>query len=899
MAEELEKYREKRDPNLTPEPMGGPSREREGPLLFCVQKHNATNLHYDLRLELDGVLLSWAVPKGPSLSIEDKRYAVHVEDHPLDYVSFEGLIPKGEYGGGEVVLWDAGFYSPDEGGVLAFGDRKEAQRRIREELKAGKIAFTLLGTKLKGSWTLVKTKEGWLLIKHTDRFVESRDVLAMDRSIMTGRTIEDLQHGKVAKAVVWPPPGVGARFPAPFRPMLCNTVDAAFDDPEWSFEPKLDGVRILAFVENGQARLYSRNLNDITVSFPEVAARLAEQMVKNVVIDGEIVAFDASGKPGFHNIQQRLHLKNELQVRNVAAQFPCVLYAFDILHCEGLDFRGLPQNQRRLLLEQVLAPSPGLQIVHHVLGEGKKLYDVCIAAGFEGIVAKHRDSRYDVGKRSNLWRKLRGFTSDEFIVAGYTLADGGRRGFSALVLARSGADGQLEYVGNVGTGFDEAAIASLRERLDKMLILPCPFPAVPTMIDTPTWTRPELVAEIKYAEITPAGVLRSPVFLRIREDKSASDLIEEAVGMPATATTMDSSATTLDEVLPDILAQLEDKRPNLTIQVGEHKVDLSNLDKVYWPETETSPAITKRDLIRYYARIGEAMIPHLTDRPFTMIRFPEGIYGEKFFQKHFAQPRPDYVNTVWLFSESNSENQRYIVCDNLPTLLWLGQLATLECHVWHSRTNSEPDHPPYPLIFADSEANMDASLLNYSDFLTFDMDPYTYAGHEKKGDEPELNRKAFEQAIMVGRALKQMLDQLGIVSYVKTSGKTGLHVFAPIIRNLDFDTVRRLCGTLCGFIVKQFPNDATTEWQVDKRTGKVFMDFNMNVRGKTLATAYSPRAHPGGPVSMPIKWEELDHIYPTDFTVLTAPDRVAAVGDMWADINERKVDVRSIVQAVG
>lgn len=903
-ADDLDLYREKRDPALTPEPMGG-SDKREGPLLFCFHKHAATNLHYDLRLELDGKLLSWAVPKGPSLNPDDKRFAVHVEDHPLLYVAFEGVIPKGEYGGGEMVLWDTGFYTPDEGGILALDDREEAQKRIREELAAGKIALTFLGTKVKGSWTLVRTKDGWLLIKHTDRFVDKqRDLLTLERSVVTGRTVEDLRAGKVARPTPWPPESGAARFPAPFRPMLAQPIERPFDDPEWTFEPKLDGVRVLAFVENGRARLYSRNLNEITISFPEVAERLAAQIPKNFVVDGEIVGFDQEGRPGFHNIQQRLHLNNEFEVRNLMSRFPVVCYLFDILHFEGLDLRTAPQCQRRMILEQAIAPDPGIQIVHSVPGEGKRLFDACLAAGLEGIVAKHRDSRYDVGRRTTHWRKLRAFTSDEFIVVGYSLAEGGRRGFSALCLAQPDSDGALVYRGNVGTGFTESQIADMRVRLDQMKADSCPLATEPTMIDTPVWVRPEWVAEIKYAEITPVGMLRSPVFLRLREDKSAQELIDEARGVEATVEVRDHEPapepiqSPPSEFLPDILAQLDDARPNLTITVGTHKVDLSNLDKVYWPATETTPPILKRDLIRYYARIGAAMVPHLRDRPFTMIRFPEGINGEKFFQKHFAQPRPDYVDVIYLFSESNSENQRYVVCNNLPTLLWLGQLATLECHVWHSRSSVEPDHPTHPLIFTDSEANIEASLLNYPDFLTFDMDPYTYAGHEKAGEEPELNRKAFEQAILVGKALKQMLDGLGVETYVKTSGKTGLHVFVPIVRNIDFDSVRRLCGTLCGFIVKQFPHDATTEWQVDKRTGKVFLDFNMNVRGKTLAAAYSPRAHPGGPVSMPIRWEELDRIYPTDFNVFTAPDRVAAAGDVWSDIDSHKTDLRAIVQAM-
>lgn len=895
MGDELQPYREKRDPGVTPEPFGGPLSGRSGPLLFCVQKHAATNLHYDLRLEAGGVLLSWAVPKGPSLDPADKRYAVHVEDHPLDYVSFEGTIPKGEYGGGEVLLWDTGFYTPDEGGVLVLDDRAEAERRVREEFEAGKIAFTLLGAKLKGSWTLVRTKEGWLLIKHHDRFADpQRDVLLADRSVVSGRTIEDIRSGVPAKLTPWPPPGASAPYPGPFRPMLCASVEHAFDDPEWLFEPKLDGVRVLAFVQDGAARLLSRNLNDLTVSFPDVVEALGAQVPKNMVLDCEIVGFDAGGRPGFNAIQQRLHLKNALEVETVRARVPVVTFAFDILFLEGLDLRGLPFSQRRLVLEQVLSPTSALQVVHQVVGSGKALFDASVAAGLEGVVGKQRDSRYEPGKRSPMWRKVRAFRSDEFVVGGFTLADGGRKGFSALCVGKPREDGKLAFFGNVGTGFDEQMLNNLRARLDGMVSDECPFDPIPEMIDRPIWVEPRLVAEVKFAEITPTGMLRSPVFLRLREDKDAQDLQVDV--REGSEPTDPPSADDIDSVLPDILAQLEEPRKNLSLHFAGLRVDLTNLDKVYWPETPTSPAITKRDLIRYYARIGEAMVPHLADRPFTMIRFPEGIEGEKFFQKHWSQPKPDYVNSVWLYSESNKENQQYVVCDNLATLLWLGQLATLECHVWHSRTNPAPDHPNHPLVFTDTEASIDASLLNYPDYLTFDMDPYTYAGHERAGDEPELNEKAFQQARMVGLGLKAMLDSLGVRSFVKTSGKTGLHVFAPIVRNIDFDAVRHLCGTICGFLVKQFPNDATTEWQVEKRTGKVFLDFNMNVRGKTLAAAYSPRAHPGGPVSMPVRWEDIERVFPTDFTIWTAPDRVAATGDVWADIDHAKTDLRAVVE---
>lgn len=892
MADALEPYRAKRDPQVTPEPEAIRSLDRAGPLLFCVQKHAATQLHYDLRLELDGVLKSWAVPKGPSYDPSDKRYAVLVEDHPLDYVSFEGNIPKPEYGGGEMMLWDTGFYTPDEGGVYAFDDRRLAQDRLRAEFEAGKIAFTLLGTKLKGSWTLVRTKDGWLLIKHGDRFAGERDVLSEDRSVVTGRTIEEIGAEKAAHRTAWPPAGASASYPAPFRPMLCSSVQHAFDDPDWLFEPKLDGVRVLAFVREGKARLYTRNLNEITVSFPDVVARLESQIPRNAVFDGEIVGFDAEGKPGFHMIQQRIHLRNEIEVQGVVSRVPVVFFAFDILHLEGIDLRGAPLEQRRLVLRQVLSPDSGLQVVHQVIGAGKALYDVAVQTGFEGVVGKQRGSAYEAGRRSKAWRKVRSFTADEFVVCGFTVSGSARRDFGALILGKPTEEG-YRYVGNVGSGFDEPTLRDFRTRLEAMAQEKCPFPEVPDTIDPPVWVRPEWVVEVKYAEITPAGVLRSPVFLRLREDEAPQDLV--AVRDSEEATRLTNSEV---DMLPDILDQLEDSRKNLTLIVGGDSVDLTNLDKVYWPATESSPAITKRDLIRYYARIGRAMIPHLADRPFTMIRFPEGIEGERFFQKHWAQPKPDYADVVWLYSESNRENQRYIVCNNLPTLLWLGQLATLECHVWHSRTNPEPEHPDHPLVFADSEANIDASLLNFPDYITFDMDPYTYAGHEKAGDEPELNQKAFQQARIVAVALREMLEGLGLEPFVKTSGKTGLHVFVPIIRNIDFDAVRRLSGAVCNFLVQRFPEDATTEWQVERRTGKVFLDYTMNVRGKTLAAAYSPRAHPGGPISMPIHWEELDRIYPTDFTIHTAPERVSAIGDAWADIERSKCDLRGVIERI-
>lgn len=900
---DLESYRAKRDLEATPEPGVQVPGGRVGPLMFCLQKHAATNLHYDLRLELDGTLKSWAVPKGPSLDPADKRLAVLVEDHPFLYVAFEDVIPEGSYGAGEMILWDTGFYTPDEGGVLSLHDRDEANARLRAEFEAGKMSFTFLGQKMKGSWTLVRTQQNWLLIKHHDRFVSAtRDLLALDRSVLSGLTIEELGRGVASSRSPWPPDvACPAPIPTPFRPMLCEPIHKPFSDPRWIFEPKLDGVRAVAFLDGGSTRILSRNKLELTSRFPDVVAALEGQPSRRMVLDGELIGFGPDGRPRIHLLQQRLGVQREIDVRLAMAQTPVVYFVFDILWFEGIDCRSLPLSQRKMILDAVIFPNPGVQLVHRIPGEGETAFEACVAAGFEGIVAKQLTGRYESDRRSTSWRKLKAVTTADLAVCGFTRSATGRKGFSALVLGASDDAGGLRYVGNVGSGFDDTTLASLAATLETLATDRCPFATIPDTTDPATWVTPTLVAEIKYESYTATGMLRSPVFLGIRPDVTVDDVIRGQAVDPEEPGPLPDSGTQVSRKLIDIrriLEQLDAPKANLTLEVGQHRVDLTNLEKVYWPESADAPRFTKRDLIRYYAQIGDTMLPHLRDRPLTMIRFPEGIHGQRFFQKHWDQSLPPYVEIVTLFSESNSLNQPYVMANNLPTLLWLGQLATIECHVGAARIDPNPDGSHLGTTFTDSSANIDASALNFPDYVSFDLDPYTYSGQEKPGEEPELNRAAFAQALKVADVLKALLESLGLKTYVKTSGKTGLHIFVPIVRNLDFDVVRALCGTLCGFVVRQLPHDATTEWQVDRRTGKVFLDFNMNVRAKTLAAAFSPRALPGGAVSTPVTWLELPHIYPSDFTLTTVPDRVARGGDPWSDILSHKGDLRKVLDAL-
>lgn len=879
----LERYAQKRSFSRTPEPPAREAAAREGPLLFVVQKHAARRLHYDFRLELDGVLKSWAVPKGPSLDPADKRMAVQVEDHPFDYGSFEGVIPARQYGAGKVIVWDCGVYSPDEDQAYDFADRAAAQERLRRELEPGKLSIFLCGEKLKGSFALVRTAQTtqWLLIKHRDRFAQPNDVLARHHSVLSGVTLEEVGERQVRQRLPagrLAPSGPPEALPQRLQPMLAETGATPHSDPQWRYEPKLDGYRVLAFIDGAQVRLQSRRGLDLTACFPELVAELAQQPAGRLVLDGEIVALDPrSGRPSFNALQNRAQLKSATEIASAQRDTPVIFVCFDLLHFAGVNLRAAPYEDRRRYLSQCLLPAPHLQLVHSG-ASAEELYAAALAVGFEGIVGKRLDSAYLPGQRSRCWLKLKSAATAEFVIGGYTRGKGARDPLGALLLGYY-AGKSLRYAGHVGSGLDEESIAAVLAQVPKLKRPRSPFAEPPPLHRPTTWLDPKLVAEVSFAEFTTTDTLRVPVFLRLRSDVPARSVPRPAGRRDAAAPAVVVAADRAADEAGQVIAQLANPANTLQLSVGGARIKVTNLDRIYWPAQGKAAPITKRELLHYLAGVGRFMLPHLKDRPLTMIRMPEGIRGERFFQKHWAHSLPEFVETVTVFSESKDEQHRYLLANNLPTLLWLGQVGTLEFHIWHSRASLEPESPDAGTEYAGSLAALESSILNYPDYLVFDIDPYIYSGKEPKGAEPELNARGFAVGRRVALWARAVLKEMGLEAVVKTSGKTGLHLFVPIIRSVTFDEARRICETIGRHVMRAHPREITMEWAVEKRTGKIFIDYNMNVRGKTLNVAYSPRGVPGAPVSMPLTWEELEAAEPMDFTIKDVPARLEKTGD--------------------
>ncbi len=889
----LSEYAAKRKFTATPEPAPAVSAPGSGPLLFVVQQHSARRMHYDFRLECDGVLKSWAVPKGPSLDPADKRLAVHVEDHPYDYGSFEGVIPAKQYGAGEVIVWDCGVYSPDEGGATWFHDRKRAERDVREGIGKGKLSIQLRGEKLKGSFALVRTKDAksWLLIKHKDRFVSKEDVTRNDRSVLSGATVEEIAavplHRIPAARLV--PSGEPAPMPARLAPMLAEIGEQPFNKPGWMWEPKLDGYRVLAFIEGSGVRLRSRRGLDLSASFPALVAELATQGA-DMILDGEIVCFDAGGRPSFNALQNRVQLRTEREIAAADRNMPAVFYAFDLPHFGGVDLRKTPYQDRRRYLAQCLLPSPLVRLVH-ASNDGLAMRDAALASGFEGVVGKRAESRYEAGKRSPSWLKVKPTLTAEFVIGGYTQGRNSRGPLGALLVGYRDK-GKLRYASHVGSGFDSRTLGQVRARLERLKRKTSPFADKPPLNGPVTWVEPKTVAEIRFHSWTDDDALRAPVFVRLRDDIDPKTVRRAAAAQAAKPGT-GRSGNHADGEIGEVLSQLESPKAAFALAVGPHRIRLTHLDRVYWPEDESlqQPALTKRDLLRYFAQVSPYILPHLADRPLTMIRMPDGIGGQRFFQKHWDQEKPGFADTITVFSGTKEESHEYLVCNNLPTLLWLAQSGTLEFHVWHSSARPGPDAVTDSTDYASSLASLEGSILNYPDYIVFDLDPYIYSGKEAAGAEPELNTAAFETCKEVASWLRDLLQTMSLEPIVKTSGKTGLHIFVPVKRTLDFDAARQFSELVGRHLMRQHPRDITLEWSVTRRTGKIFMDYNMNVRGKTLNVAYSPRGVAGAPVSMPLDWDELTGAHPLDFRITNVAQRLSETGDRWREALSRKQSV--------
>jgi len=922
----LNEYRKKRHFEKTPEPAG--KVRGSGDRVFVVQKHAATRLHYDLRLEVDGVLKSWAVPKGPSMNPGDKRLAVQVEDHPFEYRKFEGSIPKGQYGGGEVIIWDEGTYAP-EGNMSA-----------RDQLARGELKFQLHGEKLRGSFVLVRlrkpgTKNEWLLIKHRDSFADDKwDAEQHAESVVSGRTLEDIAEGRPASrerrvvdasempgAVEAPMP----KMPGGVRATLAELREKPFSDPNWIFEIKWDGVRAIAQIEDGETTLWARSGRDVTREYPEFKDLAAKFQLTNAIVDGEIVTLDEDGRSNFQKLQNRLGVQNPSQ--KLTQSVPLNYYAFDLMYADGYDLRKAPLVARKELLQKVLTGNGKVHYSEHIEEKGEELFEAARARGLEGIIAKIKDSTYS-GTRTSSWLKLKIVNELDAVVAGYTEGRGSRKYFGALVLGLY-AGRELKFIGSVGTGFDEGTQKSIFDKLQELRIAECPFERAPALREKVDWVKPELVARVKYANWTTDDHLRAPVFLSLRNDRTAKDCtFEDAKPDPVeeipetespkprarkgmTAKTK-ALKTAVHETGPSEPAEPENSvrkvttasvaarrvsgvekgaglrglRPALhdvarathaarwsksgsastasdaekelrtghqetmDVESDGQRVHLTHLNKIYFPEV----GLKKRDLLAYYYRMADYILPFLKDRPMVLRRYPDGVGGKAFFQKEAPSFLPDWIKTATVYSDERGGEMQYILANNRATLLYLTNLGCIDHNPWSSRAESQ-DRP---------------------DWVFFDLDP--------------TPGTPFSSVLHVAREIYNMLKSIRMQCFLKTSGASGFHIFIPLEARYSYEQTRTFAEVVGRLVAAENPKLTTFERTVSKRPkGHILIDALQNASGKPLACAYSVRAEPQAPVSTPLAPEELSkNISPDQWTLKNFDERIENVGDLWKDFWKKR-----------
>jgi bifunctional non-homologous end joining protein LigD len=853
----LQEYRRKRRFERTPEPPPARKASPEGNS-FVVQKHAARRLHYDFRLEVDGVLKSWAVPKGPSLNPADKRLAVQTEDHPLDYGGFEGTIPEGNYGAGTVMVWDRGRFNVE-------GDADAARQIARGEIK-----FNLQGEKLRGSFVLVKLKHSekgneWLLIKHKDEAVDPRwDIDEHDGSAITGRTLDEIAAQLPPKKDPEPMrPGelTGAKkaaMPARISPMLATLIEKPFSDPEWLFEIKWDGVRCLAFLDDGKLLLRARSESNITARYPELAVLPGMIHARRAILDGEIVTLDERGISSFERLQQRMHVRTPSAA--LVAQVPAIYYVFDLLYCDGYDLRDSPLSSRKELLRRLLRPGGPLRFSDHQPEKGRELFDLARQNHLEGIIGKRADSRYSP-TRSASWVKIKVTQTLDAVVGGWTAPRGAREHFGALLLGLY--DGKtLRFIGHVGTGFDQPLQTAIARQLAARQIAKCPFDKTPDTNEEAFWTKPELVARVRYSGWTDEHRLRHPVFIALREDINPQEL-RWGGDAPAAASV---AVVRAREVAAAVLAhkgQIEaelfkGKRDNAVIELDGKRLRLSHFNKVYFPE----PGYTKRDLLAYYYRVAEYILPFLENRPLVLRRYPDGVQGQAFFQKDLSEGLPEWFKTIPIHSEGKREMIHYAIANDLASLLYLTNLGCIDHNPWSSRTD-DLDHP---------------------DYFFFDLDP--------------SEGTTFTTVLEVGRALCQKLDKLKLHFFVKTSGATGLHIYLPVERVYTYQQLRAFGDVIAHLVARDLPKQVTFERTVVKRPrGSVLIDVDQNSQGRPLAAAYSVRAFPQATVSAPLLPRELRAgLRAEKFNLKTILARLAEKGDLWADFWKRRQRIEPAVE---
>ncbi len=836
----LKEYSQKRSFDKTPEPAPKPSPAPSTGNFFCVQRHDATRLHYDFRLEIDGVLKSWAVPKGPSLEPLSKSLAVHVEDHPLDYGNFEGNIPKGEYGGGSVMLWDRGTFE-------LLGDTPALAQIDRGDLK-----FHLHGEKLRGEFALVKMKNRgkgneWLLIKKKDADARPGwNVEDYARSVLTGRTQQEIAENLPAAAALHPEArslgklkgAVESPMPRSVQPMLAALAEHPPSGPDWLYEIKWDGVRALCFVENGQLCIYSRNQKRCDQQYPELSVLPRFLKATNAILDGEIAVLDETGRARFSLIQPRIGVGDPNSVAHLARSTPVTLFLFDLLYLDGYDLRGVPLEERKRLLAEILTPTDRIRFSDHFAAKGADMLEAARAHGLEGILAKRRDSRYEP-RRSRDWVKVKVVTTGDFVIGGFT--HGEREYFSSLVLGVYDR-GKLVHVGQVGTGFNEKSLKQIYALIEPLITPQNPFSGAVKALRDVTWVKPELVAEIKYLEVTPDGLLRAPVFMNLRADKDPTECVRETpLETPLDAPSEPGAPLVQRELIVPTAAGAE-----LTVTVDSHRLKFTNLNKIFYP----GEGIAKRDVINYYNSIANLIIPHLRDRPLSLKRYPNGIDHDFFFQKDAEDKVPDWVRLEPIFSEHNQDKIHYIICNDRATLLYLANLACIDQNPWMSRIGS----------------------LENPDFALIDLDP--------------TEGCPYDRIVEAAQLVKQTLDALGLSGYPKTTGGDGMHVYIPLEPVYTYEQVRTFAELLSILVIRKNEDLFTTPRTVSQRKkGKVYFDYLQISSSKTIAAPYVLRAYPGGPVSTPLDWSEVKRgLEPSQFNIHNTIGRFERVGDLFAPV---------------
>jgi len=788
----LEDYIQKRDFKNTPEPEGEISIENKQ--RFVIQRHQASRLHYDLRLEIDGVLKSWAVPKGPSMNPKDKRLAIQTEDHPIEYLTFQGSIPKGNYGAGEMQIWDEGIFE------------SATSTDLLNQVNSGNLKIKFFGKKIKGEFALVRTNRGdkknqWLLIKKKD---ESSTDLNYDA--------EEL----IEKAAKIPGKVVKLEFRDAVKPMLASTTKKIFNDPNWIYELKWDGYRLIAHINNGEVTIHSRNGISYNTKFPNLVEDL-ENIPHEVILDGEVVVVDKNGIPDFQKLQNY----------NSQTKGTLKFYVFDMLYLNGHSMLDLKLLERKSLLPEVLEETNIAAYCDHIEGMGTAFYQKAVDAGMEWVMAKKADSTYTPGYRTENWLKVKAIESLETLICGYTDSEGTI--FGSLILGVE-KEGKLIYIGNCGTGFSNKTQVELLKKMEELETNTVPFGKKPNLKGRKAnWIIPQLVCEVTFSEWTSAGRLRHPVFKGLRQDKSSEEINTE---------------------LPR-----EDKKNNSTsssnsLEVNGKEVKLTNLDKIYWPKS----GVRKYDLIDYYIKVADFILPYLEDRPQNLHRHPNGINKKSFYQKDNEGLLEPWVKTTNIYSKSAKKDIRYLLCQNEATLLYMANLGCIEINPWNSRINN----------------------LENPDYSVIDLDP--------------SDKNTFEEVIEVAQVAREILDEAKVKAYLKTSGSSGLHIYLPLNAAYTHEEARNFTKLLCFFIQERTKGLTSMERAVKNRKGKIYLDYLQNRRGQTLASAYCVRPKEAAPVSAPLEWKELKKgLKITDFNIQNMPERLGDKGDIFMGILQEEI----------